>query len=123
MDIHGLFETVAMALGRGISVEEFDDRLILQMGCYILNYWGCGPSFRFDMYVCGPYSSSLADGFYRIRDITITETEVQTDTVGRLRHILEKGLPYVEAYTTLMMIRENSPNATIDGITKRAHEL
>lgn len=122
-DIRRLFAAVATAIGHDLKVGKFDDRLSLQKGCYILNSWGYGPFFKFNMYIHGPYSSSLADEYYRIGDITFTETDVPADRVEDLSHIFEKGLPYAEAYATLMMIRNNSPGASYDGIIKRANEL
>lgn len=59
-----LFKAVAAACGHDLKVNEFDDRLTLQRGCYILNSWGFGPFYYFDMYMRGPYSSNLAEEYY-----------------------------------------------------------
>lgn len=122
-DVRRLFAAVATAIGRDLKIDVFDDRLSLQKGCYILNAWGYGPSFKFNMYVHGPYSSSLADQYYKIGDITFRETNIPEKAIRDLHDVFSKGLPYVESYATLMMIRDNSPNATYEGIIKRALEL
>jgi len=122
-NVRKLFAAVAAAIGHDLNIEKFDDRLSLQKGCYILNSWGYGPDYKFNMYIHGPYSSSLADEYYKIGDITFTETDIPADAVENLHKIFDKGLQYVEAYATLLMIRDNSPNAPSDGIVKRANEL
>jgi len=122
-DIRRLFATVAVAAGHDLDMKEFDDRLTLQKGCYILNSWGYGPKFRYDMYIHGPYSTSLADEYYKIGNIDIGGVDIKSDAIDDLKTIFGKGLHYAEAYATLMMIRDNSPNATYDSMVRRAIDL
>ena len=123
IDVRRLLSAVATAVGRDLRIKDFEDRLSLQKGVYILNSWGYGPTFRFNMYVHGPYSSTLADEYYRIGDIEVGETNMPEAAIQDLSNIFTKGLGYTEAYATLLMIRNNSPNATYDAIIKRALEL
>ena len=122
-NIRNLFAAVAIAAGHNLEADSFDDRLTLQRGCYLLNSQGYGPRFRFDMFVHGPYSSSLTDEFLRIGDIYFRDTNISLVEIDNLKDILSKGLHYAEAYTTLMMVRDNSPNAPYSGIIDRAIEL
>ena len=118
-----LFDAVAIACGRDLKVYEFDDRLILQKGCYILNSWGYGPRFRFNMYIRGPYSSELAKEYYKRDSITRGETCVPEEAISRLAEIFSKGIGYAEAYATVLMIRTNSKDASREDVLKRAMDL
>ena len=114
---------VASALGRDLKIEDFNDRLVIQKGCYILNSWGFGPMYRFNMYVRGPYSTTLADEYYKIGDVTFRDTTVPDEAVDALRSIFSKGLGYSEAYTMVLMLKNKNPNASYNRIKERALEL
>ena len=118
-----LFDAVAIACGRDLKVDEFDDRLILQKGCYILNSWGYGPRFHFNMYIRGPYSNELAKEYYKRDSITRGETCVPEEAISRLAEIFSKGIGYAEAYATVLMIRTNSKDASREDVLKRAMDL
>ena len=75
-DLKRLLAAVSMATGRGLDPDEYDDRMTMQKGCYILNSWGYGPRYRFDMYVRGPYSSKLADDFCTLVEPVGCDTNV-----------------------------------------------
>ena len=122
-DVRRLMGAIASAIGRDLKIHTFNDRLAIQKGCYILNSWGFGPKYRFNMYVHGPYSTSLASDYYKIGDITFRETNVPESTIRELKGIFDKGLNYAEAYATVLMIKSSNPDATYDRIFKRALEL
>ena len=79
--------------------------------------------YRFNMYVRGPYSTTLADEYYRIGDVTFRDTTVPDEAVDNLRSIFSKGLRYAEAYTTVLMLKNKNPNAPYNRIKERALEL
>lgn len=122
-DTSDLLNAVAIACGRDLEVGEFDDRLTLQKGCYILNSWGYGPRYRFNMYIRGPYSSELAKEYYKYGTIARRETNVPEEALSRLAEIFSKGIGYAEAYATVLMIRSNSKDASKEDVLKRAMDL
>lgn len=63
-DMRCLLDVVSRAVGHELNMDDLDDRFMMQRGCYILNSWGYGPMYRFDLYIRGPYSSDLADERY-----------------------------------------------------------
>lgn len=122
-DARKLLAAVSRAVGHELDVDDFDDRLTMQNGCYILNSWGFGPMYRFSLYIRGPYSSELADDYYSIGNNMGGVTDVPDEVVERLSGIFGKGLHYAEAYATVLLVRNNSPGASDDSIRKRALEL
>jgi len=122
-DTSDLLTAVAIACGRDLKVGEFDDRLTLQKGCYILNSWGYGPRYHFNMYIRGPYSSVLAKEHYKYGTIAGRETDVPEEALSRLAEIFSKGIGYAEAYATVLMIRSNSKDASKEDVLKRAMDL
>ena len=56
---------MAKAIGGRIDPGDPEDRLTMQQGCYILNAWGYGPRYRYDLYIRGPYSRDLAEDLRR----------------------------------------------------------
>ena len=114
---------VATAVGHDLKIDKFKDRLAIQKGCYILNSWGVGPMYKFNMYIHGPYSTSLAADYYRVGDINFRDTDVSEDKIEGLRSIFDKGLDYAEAYATVLLIKDTNPTASYDRIYKRALEL
>ncbi len=121
--ISDLFNAVAIACGHDLKINEFNDRLTLQKGCYILNSWGYGPRYHFNMYIRGPYSSDLAKEYYKCDSIAGRETNVPEEALSRLTEIFSKGIGYAEAYATVLMIRSNSKDASKEDVLKRAMDL
>ena len=122
-DSRKLLAAVSKAVGHGLNVNDFDDRLTMQKGCYILNSWGFGPMYRFSLYIRGPYSSELADDYYSLGNDVGEITDVPDEAVERLSEIFGKGLGYAEAYATVLLVKNNSPGASYDSIHRRALEL
>lgn len=122
-DSKKLLVAVSKAAGRNLDVADFNDRLTIQKGCYVLNSWGYGPKYRFSMYIRGPYSSELADDYYNIDSCIGDTTDIPDEAISRLRSIFDKGLGYMEAYATVLMVKNNSPGASHDSIHRRALAL
>lgn len=122
-DPSNLIVAVSKACGHVPDVTKFSDRLTMQKGCYILNSWGYEPIYRYGLYIRGPYSSELADDYYEMHDMTSEETNVSESDLSRLKGLFEKGLPYVEAYATVLLLKNNNPNVASNKILDRALEL
>lgn len=118
-----LIAAVSKACGYSPDVEEFSDRLTVQKGCYILNSWGYEPVYRYDPYIRGPYSKELAEDCFEIRDDVSENTNVLERDFFRLKELYAKGLPYVEAYSTVLLLKNNNPNVASNKILDRALEL
>lgn len=122
-DSRRLLAAVTRAVGHNLDVNDFNDRLTMQKGCYILNSWGFGPRYRYGLYIRGPYSRELADDYYDLGDSIGDETDVPEEAIIKLRNIFDKGLGYAEAFATVMLIIDNSPGASHEGIRRRALEI
>lgn len=106
-----LIYAVSIAAEHKLDVDKFDDRLMMQKGCFLLNHMGASPSYSFNMYIRGPYSSELADDNFEINRnrIPLDGTDVDADMIGRLSAIFGKGIPYTEAYATLVLAKKYNP--------------
>ena len=122
-DSRRLLAAVSKAAGHELNMDDPDDRLTMQRGCYILNSWGYGPRYRFGLYIRGPYSSELADELYEFKGPIGEMTDVPDEVVCSLRSIFDKGLGYAEAYATVLMVKNNSPGASYGSMHRRALEL
>lgn len=66
------------ALGLSIDMDDFESRLILQKSIYLLQEFGLDLGYRYNWYLRGPYSSSLADtGFGLSRNHKKIEEVIQ----------------------------------------------
>lgn len=45
------------------------------------------------------------------------------EAIIKLRNIFDKGIGYAEAFATVMLIIDNSPGASYEGIRRRALEI
>ena len=122
-DARKLMAAVSKSAGHELDADDPDDRLTMQNGCYILNSWGFGPMYRFSLYFRGPYSVELADVHRHLGNEVGETTDVPDEAVEKLSKIFGKGLGYAEAYTTVLLVKNNSPGASYGSIQKRALEL
>jgi len=108
----GLIVAVAKAAKKKLDVNDFEDRLLMQKGCFILNTMGVEPKYNFGLYIRGPYSSDLADDYYELHidSSTPCETDVPSEHIDSLTEIMIKGTPFVEAYATILLARKYNPN-------------
>lgn len=122
-DPSNLIVAVSKACGHFPDVEKFSDRLAMQKGCYILNSWGYEPVYRYSLYIRGPYSSELADDYYEMHGKVSGDTDVSESDLSVLKELYTKGLPYVEAYATVLLLKNSNPNVASNKILDRALEL
>lgn len=122
-DPRSLFVAVKKAAGKRLSIDKFNDRLMMQKGCYILNRWGYGPTYRYSLYIRGPYSSELAHDYYELGGFTGEETDVPDSIISKLSSVIKRGVKYAEAYSTVLLVKENNPYKPPEYILKRSLEI
>jgi len=117
--VENLIAAVAKAMGRKkLDIDSFDDRLMIQKGCFILNLRGVGPAYNFSMYIRGPYSRDLADDYFKVPKKRMSyETDVPEDDIAELSRIMDKGAPFVEAYTTIVLVSKYNRMMKEDELT------
>ena len=122
-DPSSLIVAVSKVCGHPLDVEKFSDRLTMQKGCYILNFWGYEPIYRYDLYIRGPYSSELVDDYCEMCGKVSGDTDVSEIDISKLKELYAKGLPYVEAYVTVLLLKNSNSNVASNKILDRALEL
>jgi uncharacterized protein YwgA len=107
-----LISAVGRAWGKELKLGTFNDRLVMQKGCFLLNDMGVLPSYNFSLYVRGPYSSELADDYYELMKSGnfSADTYIDVEYIDKLSRIMRKGPSYLEAYSTMVLAREYNPN-------------
>ena len=121
-DPSNLIVAISKAMNRNLNKNKFNDRLLMQKGCYILNSWGFGPKYRYGLYIRGPYSSELADDYFEMSSPGKV-TDVPEKTIRDLSAIMTKGIEFTEAYATVLMIKNNNPGKSNIDIRNRAMEI
>lgn len=122
-DPSNLIVAISKACGHFPDIEKFSDRLTMQKGCYILNSWGYEPVYEYGLYIRGPYSKELADDYYEMHGNVSGDTNVSESDLSKLKDLYVKGLPYVEAYATVLLLKNSNPNVASNKILDRALEL
>lgn len=121
-DIEDLFAAIEKAIGRGLTRETPGDCRIVQDGCYLLNKWGYGPFYTYDSFVRGPCSIKLI-GDFRNRKGAGDSGRIPDDAIRRLSEITGRGQEYLEAYSSLLLMIELCPGASMDLVVKRLQEI
>ena len=121
-DPSSLIVAISKAMKRNLNKNRFNDRLLMQKGCYILNSWGFGPKYRYGLYIRGPYSSELADDYFEMTNPGKT-TDVPEIAIRNLSTIMTRGIEFTEAYATVLMIKNNNPGKSDIDIRTRALEI
>ena len=121
-DPSNLIVAISKAMNRNLNKNKFNDRLLMQKGCYILNSWGFGPKYRYGLYIRGPYSSELADDYFEMTSPGKT-TDVPEKAIHDLSEIMTRGIEFTEAYATVLMIKNNNPGKSDIDIRNRALEI
>ena len=123
--VEDLIAAAAKAMGkRKLDPENFEDHLMIQKGCFILNSKGVLPRYKFSVYVRGPYSHDLAEDYRDVLNKGISyETNVSGEYIEELSNILKKGAAFVEAYTTLEIAKNYNPKMNKDELTEFVVEV
>jgi len=120
-----LIAAVAKAMSRKPNVNNFEDRLLMQKGCFVLNKMGVYPKYRFDLYIRGPYSSDLTRDYYDLlKGGGMTyETDVHPECIRELSVLIGKGTPFLEAYATLGLVISYNPGTDRDKLIEFVIDL
>lgn len=104
----GMIKEIFSLIGHEFNVEEFNDRLLAQKGVYLLNCAGICPRYQFRQYIRGPYSSELADTYYKISEKNIAPEmcEIPEDIKNTLADILSRGIDFTEALATMLVVAD-----------------
>ena len=81
----------------------FNHRLKIQKYIFIAQKLGFATKYNYSLYIHGPYSSNLADDYYRINDFKNTEP-VELDS-RFVRLVKNKSEEWLELASTILMIR------------------
>lgn len=63
----------------GLNIKKFTERLVLQKRIYLLQLFGIDLGYRYNWYIRGPYSPSLADDAF---ELELKKTEIDTSSSG-----------------------------------------
>lgn len=88
----------------------FNNRLKVQKYIFIARKFGVKLPYKYSLYIRGPYSSSLADDYYKIENFQEYEPLIiNEDFFNLVRNKTEKWLEYA---ATLIMIRDRYAQIT-----------
>ena len=120
-----LISAVALAWGKELRIKSFEDRLVMQKGCFLLNEMGVTPNYSFSLYIRGPYSSDLADDYYELlRENALSyKTNIDSDLIEKISEIMSKGVGYLEAYSTLILAHKYNPRMEMDSLKRFVFEM
>ena len=123
-DAVGLMSAVSRAAGRPLEHDVMDDIVTVQVGCNILNHWGCAPAFVYrKCYYC-PHSEDLDRELVRAGTVTGEEpTEVPPESVEALKDILSKGHRYAVAYATMLSAIDINPGWSLEDVKGIVYEV
>ncbi len=122
-DPRNLFAAVKKAAGKKLNIDKYNDRLMMQKGCYILNRWDHGPIYRYRLYIKGPYSSELAEDYDELGYFNDMDTDVPDSSILRLSEIIKRGKRYMESYTTILLVEENNHGISADYVLRKTLEI
>jgi uncharacterized protein YwgA len=90
----------------------FSHRIRLQKYVYIARKFGFSTSYSYSLYIHGPYSSDLADDYYRIDNFENKEPTRLDPTYVRL--VRDRNEEWLELAATIIMIKERHENISDD---------
>jgi len=96
--------------GFKFDVEKFEHRLMLQKYVFISKFMGLNLGYPYSIYLRGPYSSELADDYYKLADHYLSYTGDYTEATGSLdtKKFLEviegKDVKWLEIASTILSV-------------------
>ena len=121
-------KVIACLKGMGMkrpSVNDFQDKLMIQKAVYLLQLKGVKTGFHYGLYVRGPYSPELTKELYahksELQQLKTTEelTKKETEAVGELKELLglNPGLLEVAAtYSYFAFGRKEDPITALKNV-------
>lgn len=123
-DAVGLMSAVSRAVGRPLEQDVMDDIVTVQVGCNILNHWGCAPAFVYSKCYYCPHSEDLDREFVRAGTVTGEEpTEVPPESMEALKDIFSKGDRYAVAYATMLSAIDINPGWSLEDVMGIVYEV
>ncbi len=119
--------------GFDFDINSFNHRLMLQKYVLIAKSVGWDNDYLYNMYIRGPYSSELADDYYRLQNVQISDSDY-TDTLQTFDKeafktiIYNKNIKWLEVGATLLSLYKNNKAKKARGelirfVIKRATEI
>ncbi len=92
---------------------DFDFRLKVQKFVYISKYFGWNHSYKYILYIRGPYSSALADEYYNEDILKYSPLEIEGfDSNSFNDFVGGKTIPYLESASTILYYMDIEENFT-----------
>lgn len=123
-DAVGLMSAVSRAVGRPLEQDVMEDIVTVQVGCNILNHWGCAPAFVYSKCYYCPHSEELDREFVRAGTVTGEEpTDVPPESMEALKDIFSKGHRYAIAYATMLSAIDINPGWPLEDVKGIVYEV
>jgi len=94
---------------------DFNFRLKVQKFVYIAKYFGWNHSYKYILYIRGPYSSALADEYYRDDILKYSPLEINGFDLNSFNGFVRgKSIHYLESASTILYYMSSEENFTRD---------
>ena len=91
------------------DIKKFEDRIKLQKYVFIAKFFGLKHSYKYNMYIRGPYSSNLADDYYELEknenDPVSDYLDLNIEDFSSL--VKDKEVEWLESATTMLSLYSN----------------
>lgn len=92
---------------------DFDFRLKVQKFVYIAKYFGWKHSYKYSLYIRGPYSSTLADEYYNEDVLKYSPLEIEGFDFNSFNDFVDgKSIHYLESASTILYYMGSEENFT-----------
>jgi uncharacterized protein YwgA len=107
-DLSAFLKMLHNKLGFDFNVDEFTDRLKIQKYVFLSKYFGWEHGYSYNLYIRGPYSKELADDYYNLPGIMLSEPieySIPTlDVNGFVDFIHDKDENWLESAATILSV-------------------
>jgi uncharacterized protein YwgA len=127
-ELAGLLQTLAKGTGKRMAPTTFAGRFRIQKAVFLLRAQGhdFSASYRFSMYLKGPYSTTLSKDYYEISETSVEPKHVSVPDrmMEVVKEAMDGGDPFLETVVTMLSIHEtNSPGADRELVYKVTRRL
>ena len=127
-ELNGMLQTLAQGTGKRLDPATFVGRLRIQKSVFLLKAQShtLSSSYRFNLYVRGPYSRDLARDYYEIIELDPEPRPVVVpdEMLSVVREAMDGGDAFLEAVASVLSIHEtNSPEADREMVIRIACRL
>ena len=103
---------------------DFNFRLKVQKFVYIAKYFGWNHSYKYSLYIRGPYSSALADEYYNEEILMYSPLEIDGFDSDSFNEFVEgKSIHYLESASTILYYMVSEKNFTRDDAINKLHVI